>query len=360
MELLIFVLLAYLLFSITFKRKDNDNDIEVLDHKSTTCIKGMLSIFVLIHNLGLDYLQTLSPDGDFTGKLWIVKRVVEYIGGIAVGVFFFLSAYGILTSYKKNGNKFLIKLFFKNTIKLWLIAVSINLLEYLAFFKNAFERKDAILRILNLDLFNHYNRMNRHGWFIATLLALYIVFIIIYFLSSLLKTEKKLKIASYIMASVPIGFFVFTLIKDNGGMYSREVWCFSLGIIYGLYKEKINVFLKKHYNLFFILSIVAYFIGLILQEETASGALCLFFVMASFKYDFKSPVSLFIGKISLGIYLFLHFSTIVLSSAFQTNVWYWMLINSGFIFMLSVILYFVVLVIEKLISKIINFKENKV
>lgn len=356
MELLLFVLLAFLLFCLTFKKIDGENG-AILDHKSTTCIKGMLCVFVLIHNLGLDYLATLVPDGNFTGSLWIVKQVIEHIGGIAVGVFFFLSAYGLLTSYKSRGNKFLIKLFFKNTIKLWLIAVSINLLEYLVFFRGAFETKDAILRILNLDLFNNYNRMNRHGWFIATLLALYIAFIIIYYFTSLLKSKKKLEIASYIMSAVPIAFFVFTLIMDNGGMYSREIWCFSLGIIYGLYFDKLNALLKKHFSLLFILSIVAYIIGLILQEETASGAACVFFIMASFKFDFKSSVTTFLGKISLGVYLFLHFSTLVLSSQFQDKVWYWMLINAGFIFILSVILYFITYLIEKGLGLI--GKKNK-
>ena len=357
MELLIFVLIAVALPLLTVKRKESDT--AIFDQKSTTCIKGVLCIFVMIHNLGLDYLAYLDPTKEYNGVLWPVAKVVEHIGGIAVGVFFFISAFGLVKSYQKNGNKFLLKLIFKNMLKLWLVAVGINLLEYLTFFRGGFETTDAVLRILNLDFFNDFNRMNRHGWFIATLLALYVAFAVVFYLTSLLKTPNKTKIACYTMVAIPLLFYLYTAIAQHGGMYSREVWGFSLGVLYAMYYDKINEICDKKFKLLLPLCIVAYLVGVLVQEEVATFATCLLFVAISVRYDYVSPATTYLGKISLGVYLFLHFSTLVLSPYFQANVWYWMLINAGFIFVLSSILYFVIFAVETLLKKLSQCKRTK-
>ena len=56
----------------------------------------------MLHNIGLDY----------EGNTPIMELICEHTGGIGVGIFFFLSAYGITRSYQKNGNKYLLKLIF--------------------------------------------------------------------------------------------------------------------------------------------------------------------------------------------------------------------------------------------------------
>lgn len=350
MELLIFVFFAVALPLLTVKRKQDGAP--VFNQKSTTCIKGALCVFVMIHNLGLDYLAYVDPTRQYNGVLWPVAQVVEHIGGIAVGVFFFISAFGLVKSYQKNGNKFLLKLIFKNMLKLWLVAVGINLLEYLTFFRGGFETKDAVLRILNLDFFNDFNRMNRHGWFIATLLALYVAFVVVFYLTSLLKTPHKTKIACYTMVAIPLLFYLYTAIAQHGGMYSREIMGFSFGVLYAMYYDKVNEICNRRFKLLLPLCIVAYLLGVLVQEEIATFASCLLFVTISVRYDYVSPTTTYLGKISLGVYLFLHFSTLVLSPYFQANVWYWMLINAGFIFVLSSMLYFVIFAVETLLQKL--------
>ena len=56
----------------------------------------------MLHNIGLDY-EANTP---------IVEAICEHTGGIGVGIFFFLSAYGITRSYQKKWEQIFIKIDF--------------------------------------------------------------------------------------------------------------------------------------------------------------------------------------------------------------------------------------------------------
>ena len=303
----------------------------------------------MFHNLGLDYFKE-GP----------MRLIAERAGGIGVGIFFFLSAFGIVRAYQAKGNKFLLKLIFINSLKLWLIAVCINSLTYLVYFQGAFETKDAVLRILNLDLFNHFNRMNRHGWFIATIIALYLIFSLIYFICSKLKTNKKLVIAGIIMALVPVGCFVATSITNEGGMYTREILAFSVGILYATFYDKANYILKKGFWIALPISFVAMVVGFIVFEPVSTIAACIFLMTVAQKFTWKNKVTYFLGKICIGVYLFLHFSTLTLQY-YVNNEALWLLVNAWFILSLAMFLYIIVTIIEKGVGIIRNeiTKTNK-
>lgn len=360
MELLVFFAFAFILPFLFIKRRDDNETEPILDKKTSLFIKGILCIFVMIHNLGLDYLPYKFGNGDdYKGWLWITRRITEATGGIAVGLFFFLSAFGLFVSYKKYGNEFLKKLIFKNALKLWLVAVGINLLEFVFFFGNSFETGDAILRILNLDLFNNFNRMNRHGWFIASLLALYVIFAVTFYLFNKMKNEKKLEIAAMIVIGITLILKLLSIIFDRGGMYTRELPGFAIGIAYGLYYEKVNEFSRKHFTPIVIISLITYICCLFHYEPAATWAACLLVITVLQKYKFNNKVVEYLGSICLGIYLFLHFTTLVLSPYLIENVWAWMFGNAAFILVLSVLLDFLIKGISFAIKKIENNKEVK-
>ena len=64
-----------LVIPMFFLRKRTAESGEILDAKSTTCLKGLLCFFVMLHNLGLD----------LPGNTVIKERICEYSGGIGVG-----------------------------------------------------------------------------------------------------------------------------------------------------------------------------------------------------------------------------------------------------------------------------------
>ena len=335
----IFFALTLFLPMLALKRR-TVGDTNILDSKSTTCIKGILCIYVMLHNLGLDL------DNDEFKEL-----ICEHAGGIGVGLFFFLSAFGIIRSYQAKGNKYLKKLLLVHIPNLWAVAVFINAITYLSFQRGAYEPVDMWLRILNLDLFNNFNRINRHGWYIASIIALYIVFAIVYFVCSKLKTDKKLIIAGIIMASVSVGFRIAAHIADQGGMYTREMPAFAIGCIYATFYDKINVLALKYFKFGMLVCIATLAIGNLIWEPIATYAAALIIIFVSQKYTYYSDVTYFLGKICIGVYLFLHYSSIVLQP-YLSNEYLWVLTNAGFIIEVAVMIYAVQYAIEYVISRV--------
>ncbi|MBR2062926.1 MAG: hypothetical protein IJ969_06430, partial [Anaerotignum sp.] len=67
---------------------------------------------------------------------------------------------------------------------------------------------------------------------IVTIIPLYMLFALIYFICSKLKTKNKYYIAGWVLALVPLCFEVITWCVGTGGTYTREIMCFSIGCIY--------------------------------------------------------------------------------------------------------------------------------
>lgn len=333
----LFFALILFLPMLALKRR-TAGDTNILDAKSTTCIKGILCIYVMLHNLGLD----LENDE-------LKELVCEHSGGVGVGLFFFLSAYGIIRSYQAKGNKYLLKLLFVHIPKLWAVAIFINAITYLSFQQGAYETKDMWLRILNLDLLNGFKRINRHGWYIASIIALYLIFILVYFVCSKLKTEKRMIIAGLTMAFVSVGFRIAAHVADTGGMYTREMPAFAIGCIYATFYDKINEFALKYFKIGMLISVGAFIYGFLMWEPLGTYASALIIIFVSQKFTYYSNVTYFLGKICIGVYLFLHYSSIVLQP-YLSNEYLWVLTNAGFIIEVAIMIYAVQYAIDYLIA----------
>ena len=328
-------------------RRRTDSDTHVLDSKSTTCIKGILCIYVMLHNLGLD----LPNDR-------LKETICEHAGGVGVGLFFFLSAYGIIRAYQARGNRYLGHLLLVHIPKMWVVAVFINTITYFKFMRGEFEPLDMWLRILNLDLFNGMRGINRHGWYIASIIALYVIFAAVYFICSKLKTEKKFIIAACIMVFVVIGFRAAAVLTNYGRLYTRELPTFAIGCLYATFYDKINAFARKHFKLGMILSVPAFVIGFLLSEPVASYAAAIIIILVSQKYTYYSKVTHFLGKICLGVYLFLHYSSFTLIY-FIYQEYLWVLLNAGFILEVAVAIYAAQYAIDYAVRRVKNWILKK-
>lgn len=328
-------------------RRRAEGDTRILDSRSTTCIKGILCIYVMLHNLGLDL-----PNG----KLKMI--ICEHSGGVGVGLFFFLSAYGIIRAYQGQGNRYLGKLLFVHVPKMWLVAVFINTITYFRFMQGEFEPLDMWLRILNFDLFNGLNRINRHGWYIASIIALYIIFAAVYFICSKLKTEKKFIIAMCIMIAVAIGFRLAAVVADYGRMYTRELPTFAIGCFYATFYDKVNAFANRYFRSGMLISVSVFVIGFLTFEPIATYAAACIIIFVSQRYTYYSKVTFFLGKICLGVYLFLHFSSFILIG-YIFNEYLWVLLNAGFILEVATMIYAAQYAIDYSISRAKNWISQK-
>ena len=340
-------LTAFFLITIMFtffslrKRKENET---ILDKASTTALKGILCIFIMLHNLRLDY----------QGNNELSRIIADHSGTVAVSMFFFLSGYGLLTAYKAKGPKFLLKLIFHNCLKLYLVAVFINLIEYLFFFRGAFKTKDLLLRIFNLDLFNNFQRMNRHGWFIAVILGLYVLFALAFFIMSRFKFKQNILVATLIVVTVVVGLKIWSKIADEGGMYTKGLPCFALGLLYAYFYTFVNKICTKGRVPISLTCLVFSGLSFFLLWGTLAGYLMnLFIICLSTKYRYDNKITSFLGHISLGVYLWLHFSTLSLQPL-VTNAIYWVVGNALLILLLATSMHGIIRVTEKGIFKVLK------
>ena len=181
--------------------------------------------------------------------------------------------------------------------------------------------------------------MNRHGWYITTILGMYLIFAAVFFIASKFKGKNRFIIAAVIMAAVAVIFRVGVKIFDEGGLYTREMPAFAIGCLYAAFYDKANILLKRFYTPLMITAVGFFILGFFfISEPMATYASCVTLMLVSQKYTYYNKVTYFLGKICIGIYLFLHLSSLILQS-FLYNEYLWVLINAGFIIELSVLLY---------------------
>lgn len=338
-----------LLIPMLALRKRAAGDPPILDQRSTTCIKGVLCFYVMLHNLGLELI----------GNTPLKETVCERSGGVGVGLFFFLSAFGIIRSYQAKGNKSLRRLLLVHTPRLYIISVLINLLTYLSFFKDSLEPRDAWMQVFNLDMFNDFHRMNLHGWYITTILGMYLIFAAVFYVASKFKSDKKFIIAAIILGVIALCFRIGVKIFEQGSLYTREMPAFTLGCLYAAFYDKVNAFSKKFFIPGMIVALGFFIWGFFfISEPMATYAACALLVLVSQKVTYYNKITYFFGKICIGVYLFLHLSTLILQS-FVYNEYLWVLINAAFVIELSVLLYAVEYAIAYVIRKIKNRLQGR-
>ena len=303
----------FALYCLTFafmfaKSKVNKEKTEFFSGLDGLVIKGFFAIVIILHHLGQQF--DLGVFSAFNSKM----------GGVGVGVFFMLSSYGILKSCKKNEYNYLKKLFLSKILKLYLFQVIINFLYYLVL-KPSDTSINLLLRVLNLDIFVGLERINSFSWFITTILFCYLSIAISLVTMRLFKVKNK-----KIFLGTMVSFLTFILgvclfIAPVSNLYKRCLSCFIIGLLLFMFEDKLLQFLSN--KLAFTICIVSFavlsIVGIILlNEEFAAVFICLLLIVA-FKYiSIENNVGgLFLGKISLSIYLMQYMFFVFIS---KTNI----------------------------------------
>jgi peptidoglycan/LPS O-acetylase OafA/YrhL len=278
------------------KRKSSDNQTSVFSKNDTLCLKGIAALLVVLHHLG----QYVVKDDKihFNG----------YMGGVSVGIFFMLSAYGLYKAGEKKG--YYKRIFMVKIPALYLYQVLMNIIYYLLFFTQEYKRIGEVLpRIFNVDFLCGMSRLNGFSWFISTILITYAVFGTLLFVWE--KWGKNCKNKRFWFACSgtvwAVLWYVLVSVTPIEALYSRSIFCFAVGAWVAVFEKEIVQFLqsRKRFLLIFIgaaaLMTVCFFL---FAEQVACVAVCVFIVVLFAQFHCRSTsVYAFLGKISLEIYL---------------------------------------------------------
>lgn len=279
MELLFAVFFLLFLYKIKFGVSD-----EFMSKDYTTYLRGICALAIMLRHIRITDFASLN--------------VFDYLGNPIVGIFFFLSGYGMLTRIKQTGiDNYMNGFILKRCVPLFVEYIFVWIFNFVCMF-------------LVSGNFNFLKKIiTPYSWFIIMIEVLYIVFYIGY---KLFKDNLK-RLIIFVTIS-ELALIIALSVFGVGECWYLSLLCFSGGMIYSV----VNLNKKKTLPLIFgfgALAVVATGAEYVLSDKPKIivlwaliynvSVLSLAIVALSVgRYvRFKNPVFELCGKMSLEIYL---------------------------------------------------------
>jgi peptidoglycan/LPS O-acetylase OafA/YrhL len=295
-DILVILFLVLILISL---RKEKNSD-SYLSKEKCASLRGIMAISIILHHLSERFSE------------YPVLNQFERVGYLIVAIFFFLSGYGLMCSYKIKGKEYF-KGFWKTRIGYLFIVYFLISVVYFVYFNAVGEHisfSDFLLSFINgvpTAVFS---------WYIIVQLLFYIIFYSVFFFFDKTKNYIKIIIVFILTICMMVAFY---MLKFAFYWYISDL-AFVGGLLYSEYKKKIDLLLKKHYIIMLSATLVGCAISILLpvlaskinfqstllyplSRNMFSMLLAVFLVFIMYKIDFKSKVLSYIGSISLEIYL---------------------------------------------------------
>ncbi|WP_394223007.1 acyltransferase family protein [Priestia aryabhattai] len=300
--------IAYMVFEITSLKKVREYSF--MDRSHTNIIRAIAILMVLWGHVGAN----------------LGVQNIQFIGGIGVTLFLFLSGYGLFSSYEKNVYRYGMKLdvkdywkkkFTKIILPFWIV---------------------EILGLLLIGKFNFYtvikdllflNPATSYGWYMQYLIICYIIFWLVIQVKELMHL-RSIYVFYFLIGCFIIWFVIDSLFFANPDMpflRARQMLAFPLGVGLSYYLrriEKINYFLKN-IKVQIAYSLLGIILGMGITLVTQLGAI------KSFPYLESNIISLF-TVLPMGL------SIIVITNLFQKAF------KNSFLFLVGTVSYEIYLV----------------
>ena len=317
---------------------------DYLSKENTNSLRGIFAVAVLFHHLS-DHIPLLTEETK-------VYSVFGAMGYLSVGVFFFLSGYGMMISYKKFGITYAKNLFRKRIIPFYIVSLGFAAVDL--FFTD---------RSLTAAIKLFYNfGLTGFLWYLQAQLVIYIIFWLVF--------SRNLSIQLKIVL-----LFVFVLFSiclwdylQWGLWWIESTACYFVGVIWAENREEIDRIIFKKYNLLFSICLsIALFLFFYMSKikfTVYTGLLnysfsAVFFVISVVLLSSFVPVSniftRFLGKISLEIYATQHLVMVMFSGGLNLKIPFvgFNITKNGYLYCVAVILGTVLVsaIIHPLVSK---------
>ena len=216
-----------------------------LSRKACTCLKGWLALAILIHHI-------YQFSGILSGTPF--SFVFINLGYWAVGLFMFLSGFGLYESYKLKGQAY-IKLFPRNRLLTFEISYLIFVLIYSVYdfaMGIGHTLKDYCLTL------TYGSTVISFGWYLQLSMAMYLIFWVVFrFIQG---SNRQL----WVLAALLCVFIIINIyVGIDEGRYTPVVY-FAVGIMWSAHKEKADIILFKFRYLLFIIMCIIFLGGYVI------------------------------------------------------------------------------------------------
>lgn len=305
--MLIFLISLFLL--MIYKTKYQLIPVEFpLSRGNVNALRGIMAIeIVLGHTYG-------ARDG--TELLYVNDR----IGLWPVGIFFFLSGYGLM--YSLHHKEQYCKGFLKKRIfqRIFIPFLVVFIIRYIVYYW-----QQNIIKTMLADLISN--------WFVTEILLIYILWWVIYSF-----IDEKKAIMLWLIATTILN--IIGCIYGIATRWYASTACFLVGIIWEKYEKVIKAYLQYHYIRMALCSVGVWGSGTVLFLFLAKQnswiacicmnitcvSLCILVYLVLMKFNIGNKATNFLGRYSWEIYL-LHPTVIgYLSKISNINILLWMIL----------------------------------
>lgn len=247
MYLLAFSILLLFIVSIANLTPPHIRNEERFTRECTYMLKGLLAIFIVLHHLSINC--------HLDGILGLFLNQFRPWGIYVVGIFFFVSGYGLMAQYNSKGNTYLESFFSKRFCKLLPAFIFFTVLRKVLNY----------IQVPNYSLWLDFKTFILTGngfcmWFIPALMIYYIFFYI---------TIKFIENKSYAVWTnllIIVVFSVLLKLCGYGEWWYVSSMCMPIGTIYSNYEVTIYTYFSKHKQIILTLLVtilVLLYIGVI-------------------------------------------------------------------------------------------------
>lgn len=305
-DLILIPVVVLLLYKIQYNKNGFNSDYLSVD--TTQTMRGIFMLDVVLFHFCLEYLDVEQ------------KALSVCYGDDAVKIFFFLSGYGLVCSYKKKGDAYL-KGFFSHRIAKIAIPFIVAVIPYVIMFSNTnYYLPDTSLTLKNMFLlfFKYGYTVVYNAWYVVELIILYVLFYISFKISKG-NFEKGVNIAVVGTMICMCAFYIIYLNTEWLHIWYYSTYAFAMGIIWSAKEEKIIDFIHKHFNPILWVTCITVVLIVIFRREIIHqfsndnyimsrniilGPFIIFgVIIGSMKIKVNCPIWKFFGKISYEAYL---------------------------------------------------------
>lgn len=311
--MVLFYFLLFLLVISRLKFSQQGFYVDNLSFDTTNAIKGIFIALVFVKH-ATPYI--LNSGYVFDNSLWsrAFLFIDAQVGQWIVAMFLFYSGYGIMESIRKRGMDYVRSIPRKRVLTTLLnfdIAVALFVVVSL-FVPNDYSIKQYLLS------FTGWDSVGNSNWYIFVIMLCYLIAYLC-FRIRIVKTHTYAVKA--IMCMILLGISVIMLSYVKPFWWYDTMLCFGVGILYSVWRERIEVILKRYYWL--ILPVVLALLCLLdkspyylrgLVHNTYSIAFCLLVVMLTMKIKVNNAILIWSGKNLFPLYIYQRIPMIILSS----------------------------------------------
>lgn len=311
-----------------------------LSKEQTTIIKGVFAIIIFLSHFN----SYVVFENNIYDKIYL--KFFSYIDQLCVVLFLFFSGYGVYVSSINKKDYF--KKFLQNRILKTIINFDCAVLLFFIMnliLKINYEPQKVILSFLGWESIGNSN------WFIFTIVCMYIITFIVAKINKEKLNEKSL----IVITLVTIFFISFLRItKGEEKWWYNTIACYTLGLWYGKYKEKIDILLQKKYLKIIIITIFSWEIFYCFRNynfivyEIMSMLFTIMFVFFMYKIKISNKLLEFFGKYSFEIYILQRLPYMIFRPIISNK------------YVLFILAFLFTLTISVIFNKIITIGYNKI